>query len=96
MPVKYGDWLVYVMQAEGAKPDHIVNESGLSAERVSELMLSRGATPTRQEIDLVAQALEIPPQNMERSLRAMQTYDRIADFGNECQWACCPWNAPID
>ncbi len=95
MPVKYGDWLRYVMRAEGARADHIVEESGLTSGRVEELMASRGAEPTRDEIDRIARALEIPPQNMERSLKAMQTYDRIADFGNECQWACCPWNAPI-
>jgi hypothetical protein len=48
------------------------------------------------EIDAIAKALDIPPGNMDKSLKAMQTYDRIADFKDECAGACCPWNAPVD
>ena len=96
MPVSYNDWLRYVLRAEGVDQQTLTRRSGLSANRVEELTTKGGPTPTQPEIDQIASALNIPKVNMDRSLRAMQVYDDLKSFKNDCAGACCPWNAPVD
>ncbi len=96
MPVKYNDWLKYVLRAEGVDKPTLIQRSGLTAQRVEELTNPTGGGPNQQEIDKIAAALNIPKQNMDRSLKAMQVYDDLKTFKNDCGGACCPWNAPID
>ena len=96
MPVKYNAWLKYVLRAEGVDQQTLVRRSGISAQRVEELTNPSGPDPNSDEIDRIAEALNIPKVNMDRSLRAMQVYDDLKTFKNDCGGACCPWNAPID
>ncbi len=96
MPVSYNEWLRYVLRAEGVEKDELVRHSGLSAQRVDQLTNPTGPTPTTEEIDRIASALNIPKQNMDRSLHAMQVYNNLKEFKNDCGGACCPWNAPVD
>ncbi len=96
MPVSYNEWLRYVLRAEGVDKADLARHSGLSAQRVDQLTATNGTGPTREEIDRIAAALNIPKVNMDRSLRAMQVYDNLKDFKNDCAGACCPWNAPVD
>ncbi len=96
MPVSYNEWLRYVLRAEGVEKDALAKHSGLSAQRVDQLTTANGGNPTQDEIDRIAGALNIPKQNMDRSLRAMQVYNNLRDFKNDCGGACCPWNAPVD
>jgi DNA-binding transcriptional MerR regulator len=96
MPVSFGEWLKYVARAERVDRDALVRRTGFSAQRIVALMDSAGQPPSTEEIAKIAQALDINKTNMERSLRAMQTYDSIKGMKQECNNACCPWNAPID
>lgn len=96
MPVSYNEWLRYVLRAEGVDQNTLVHKSGLTATRVSELAMMNGPAPTATEIDKIAGALNIPKANMDRSLKAMQVYNDLKSFKNDCGGACCPWNAPID
>jgi transcriptional regulator with XRE-family HTH domain len=96
MPVKYNAWLKYVLRAEGVDQPTLVRRSGVSAQRIEELTNPNGPDPSGDEIDRIAEALNIPKVNMDRSLRAMQVYDDLKTFKNDCGGACCPWNAPID
>jgi len=96
MPVSYNEWLRYVLRAEGVDQSTLVNRSGLSAQRVTELTTMGGPSPSSGEIDKIASALNIAKPNMDRSLKAMQVYNDLKSFKNDCGGACCPWNAPID
>ncbi len=96
MAVKYGDWLKYVLRAEGVETDMVARRSGLSIQRMQELEQSSGMAPAQTEIDKIAEALNIAKPNMDRSLKAMQVYNDLKSFKNDCGGACCPWNAPID
>lgn len=96
MPVKYGDWFKYVLRAEGVDEDSIARHTGLGDARVHELATNAGAPPNPEEIGKIAGALNITKSNMDRSLKAMQVYDDLKTFKNDCGGACCPWNAPID
>lgn len=96
MPVSYNEWLRYVLRAEGVDQNTLVHRSGLSAQRLSELAAPTGPMPAQNEIDKIAAALNIPKANMDRSLKAMQVYNDLKSFKNDCGGACCPWNAPID
>ncbi len=96
MPVSYNEWLRYVLRAEDVDQDTLVRRSGLSAQRVAELTSKDGPRPTSGEIDRIAAALNIKKKNMDRSLQAMQVYDSLKTFKDDCAGACCPWNAPVD
>ncbi len=96
MPVSYNEWLRYVLRAEGVEKENLAHHASLTAQRVDQLTTLNGPAPSQQEIDRIAAALNIPKVNMDRSLRAMQVYDNLRDFKNDCAGACCPWNAPVD
>ncbi len=96
MPVSYNEWLRYVLRAEGVDKQSLAQHAGLSTERVDQLTTPNGSPPTPTEIDRIAGALNIPKVNMDRSLRAMQVYNDLKTFKNDCGGACCPWNAPVD
>ncbi len=96
MPVSYNEWLRYVLRAEGVDQNTLIQRSGLAAQRISELAAASGPMPAPAEIDKIAAALNIPKANMDRSLKAMQVYNDLKSFKNDCGGACCPWNAPID
>ena len=96
MPVSYNEWLRYVLRAEGVDRDTLVHRSGLPEARVTELTAPNGPQPSSMEIDKIAGALNIDKRNMDRSLRAMQVYNDLKSFKNDCGGACCPWNAPVD
>ena len=96
MPIPFGEWLKYVARAERVDRDTLVRRTGLSAQRIVALMDSDREPPSAAEMDKIAQALDINKTNMERSLKAIQTYDSIKGMKQECNNACCPWNAPID
>ncbi len=94
MAVKYGDWLKYVMRAEGVKEDQLVRKSGLSAQQIDQFIANQ-QEPSRSEIDQIATAMNISKRNMDKSLEAMQVYDKVP-FRDACSGGCCPWNAPVD
>ncbi len=96
MPVSYNEWLRYVLRAEGVDKPTITQLTGLSNHRIDELTNPTGPAPTSSEIDRIAAALNIPKVNMDRSLKAMQVYNDLKSFKDDCAGACCPWNAPID
>ncbi len=96
MPVSYNEWLRYVLRAEGVDKPTLTQLSGISSDRVEELTRAGGPTPSPMEIDQIAAALNIKKANMDRSLQAMQVYDNLKQFKDDCAGACCPWNAPID
>ncbi len=96
MPVSYNEWLRYVLRAEGVDNKSLAEYSGLAKQRVDQLTTANGGAPTATEIDQIAAALNIPKSNMDRSLRAMQVYNDLKSFKNDCGGACCPWNAPVD
>ncbi len=96
MPVSYGEWLNYVLRAEGVSKDQLARLTGLSAEHIGQLATKGAPTPPPAEVDQIAVALNITKPNMDRSLKAMQVYNDFKSLKNDCGGACCPWNAPID
>ena len=96
MPISYGEWLAYVLRAEGVSKDQLARLTGLSEEHVGQLAAKGAPTPSETEVDQIAVALNITKVNMDRSLRAMQVYNDFKSFKSDCGGACCPWNAPID
>ena len=96
MPVSYGEWLGYVLRAEGVEKEQLARLTGMSEDHVSQLATKNGPAPTTAEIDKIADALNIDHRNMQRSLHAMQVYNDLKSLKNDCGGACCPWNAPVD
>ena len=96
MPVSYGEWLNYVLRAEGVDKDQLSRHTGMSVEHISQLATKGAPQPPEAEIDRIAAALNISKANMDRSLRAMQVYNDLKSLKNDCGGACCPWNAPVD